>query len=130
MVLQGCSYCYIKIYCHTEKGDRWKGRYIIVDMKLGDKVTLWLFFMHPQEISKETGWMNSLTSSNCLIILPWKMSYWKLIWMYTWILDTSDNPEYRSNINSFLEIHDMINIWRTTNPFLKVLTSHRGKAKF
>jgi exonuclease III len=43
--------------------------------------------------------------------------------------DSSDNPDYRQEILSYLEVNDMIDIWRTLNPDKRMYTWFRGHDK-
>ncbi len=43
--------------------------------------------------------------------------------------DSQYNPEYRQNILSFLEIENLIDIWRTLNPFACIFMWFRGNAR-
>ena len=43
--------------------------------------------------------------------------------------DTNDNPTYRNNLNSFLEINNMVDPWRIYNPDKKMFTWHRGNKR-
>ncbi len=43
--------------------------------------------------------------------------------------DSQDNPEYRQNILSFLETDNLIDIWRTLNPYAHIYTWFRRNAR-
>jgi exonuclease III len=43
--------------------------------------------------------------------------------------DTNDNPDYRKNIISFMETEDLVDIWRLLNPYSRIFTWYRGKAR-
>ncbi len=42
---------------------------------------------------------------------------------------SQDNPEYRQNILSFLETENLIDIWRTLNPYARIFTWFHGNAR-
>ena len=43
--------------------------------------------------------------------------------------DSGDNPEFRSNINCFLDTYNMVDVWRTLNPTKRIFTFHRGNTR-
>ena len=43
--------------------------------------------------------------------------------------DTNDNPNYRRDLQSFLNANDMVDPWRTLNPTKKMFTWHRGNKR-
>jgi exonuclease III len=43
--------------------------------------------------------------------------------------DNNDNPEYRVNLLSFLETENLIDIWRTLNPYSPTFTWYRGTSR-
>ncbi len=40
--------------------------------------------------------------------------------------DSNDNPHYRNDIVSYLEVNDIVDIWRVLNPYKHTFTWHRG----
>ena len=38
----------------------------------------------------------------------------------------NDNPQYRDEIKSFLEVNNFVDVWRIMNPYERVFTWHRG----
>ena len=40
--------------------------------------------------------------------------------------DSNDNPNYRRDILGYLDVHNLVDVWRTLNPYKRVFTWHRG----
>jgi exonuclease III len=114
------------------------GRFIIIDISIGQKVyTIVNMYAPTRNFCKEQlsvfrqllEHLSSFCLENVIIGGDFNLYLNPRLDKLDCMPDSNDNPEYRENILSFLETHDMIDLWRIIHPYKRVFTWHRGDKK-
>ena len=115
-----------------------EGRFIILDIE-HDNQTLTIANVYAPTRNKEIEQI-TVFKSFCETIVQFKMENTIIGGDFNLYLnpkldkldsmpDTNDNPSYRDNVKSFIETENLIDIWRTLNPFARFFTWHRSQQK-
>ena len=82
-----------------------------------------------ETLDRFIGHLNGIQVSNIILGGDWNLYFSPLLDKLDNILDRNDNPTYRNNLKSFLETNNMVDAWRTINPYERKFTWYRGNQR-
>ena len=112
-----------------------EGRFLILDIEYDNEIyTLGNMYAPTRNFEQNQiivldNFINLMTDFNCTNLIlggDWNLYLSVLLDKLHSMSDGNDNATYRINLKSFLEVHNLVDVWRTINPYEKVFTWHRG----
>ena len=73
--------------------------------------------------------LNEIQVSNIILGGDWNLYLSLLLDKLDGMIDRNDNPNYRHNLKSFLDINNLVDAWRTIYPYEKKFTWYRGNQR-
>ena len=112
------------------------GRFLILDIEYENEIYT-LANMYAPTRNFELDQISNLTlfatllfkdtfSANYILGGDWNLYLSLLLDKLDSMPETNDNSNYRENLKSFLEINNLVDVWRVINPHEKFFTWHRG----
>jgi exonuclease III len=114
------------------------GRYVIIDVELNNtKYTIGNLYAPTRNFEKEqietfkafTADISKCEQENVILGGDFNLYLNPRLDKLDSMPDSSDNPDYRQEIISYLEVNNMIDIWRTLNPDKRLYTWFRGNKR-
>ena len=120
----------------VRKIDDEDGRFLILDIKYNDEIFTIGNIYAPTRNFEEAQittlrkftyqLFNATQSTNFILCGDWNLYLSLLLDKLDSMPERNDNPKYRDELKSFLEVNSLVDVWRILNPYKKVFTWHRG----
>ena len=115
------------------------GRFLILDIKYNDEIFTIGNIYAPTRNFEEAQittlrkfifqLFNETQSTNFILCGDWNLYLSLLLDKLDSMPERNDNPSYRDELKSFLEVNNLVDVWRILNPYKRVFTWHRGEKR-